>query len=109
VQEMRRGWGELADRWRRAPGPGPRAGGHVYQRRALHDHRRDRAARRDVRRGRIERALHAVPLRRFEEQAVLRRLALAGRFPRPGANETMNRKVESPTRATPDSFISQLG
>jgi len=37
---------------------------------ALRDHRRNRAARRDLRRGRIERALHVVPLRRFEEQAV---------------------------------------
>src|SRR6266851_612797 len=102
------GGAELLDRRRRAPRPGARARGHGDQRRALRDHRRDRAARRDLRRGRIERALHVVPLRRLEEQAVLRWHALADRVPRPAANETMNWKVESPTRATPDSFISQL-
>src|SRR6266852_9741430 len=103
------GGAELLDRRRRAPRPGARAGGHGDQRRALRDHRRDRAARRDLRRGRIEGALHVVPLRRLEEQAVLRWLPLAGRFPRPGANETMNRKVESPTRAASDSLTSWLG
>src|SRR5207245_7961104 len=103
------GCAELLGRKRRAPRPGTRAGGHGDQRRALRDHRRDRAARRDLWRGRIERALHVVPLRRFEEQAVLRRLALADRVPRPAANETMNRKVESPTRAASDSLTSWLG
>src|SRR5205807_10659327 len=83
------GCAKLLDRKRRAPRPGARAGGHGDQRRAFGDQRRDRAARRDLRRGRIERALHAVPLRRFQEQAVLRRLPLAGRFPRPKRRSAM--------------------
>src|SRR5207244_2658264 len=81
------------DQKRRASRPGARAGGHGDQRRPLRDHRRDRADGRHIRRRRIERALYVVPLRRFEEQAVLRRLALADRVQRPAAEITHGEKM----------------
>src|SRR5437879_4366499 len=42
---------------------------------------------------RIARALHVVPLRRFEEQAVLRWHALADRLPRPAGEITHREKI----------------
>src|SRR6266496_4427860 len=52
------------------------ADGHRDRQRAVRGHRRRRAYGSEARRRRLARALHAVPLRRVEEQAVLRRLAL---------------------------------
>src|SRR5712691_11057089 len=95
------GCAELLDRKRRAARPGARAGCHRDRRRALRDHRRDRAARRDLRRRRIERALHAVPLRRLEEQAVLRRHALADRVPRPAGEITHGEKMTAARHPRP--------
>src|SRR5258708_24480240 len=65
---------------------GPPADGHRHRQRALRGYRRHRPDGRKVRGGRLDRTLHAVPLRRVQEQAVLRRLALGRGIPRPSLN-----------------------
>src|SRR5262245_39049535 len=71
------------DRRRRRRAAAARADGDGHRRRPLRGHGRHRAPGREVRRRRLEGALHAVPLRRLEEQALLRRLALGREVPRP--------------------------
>jgi uncharacterized Fe-S cluster protein YjdI len=58
---------------------------------------RDRTGRRAMGRRRFARALHALPLRPVEEQALLRRLALGRRVQRPG-ELTFSRSSDSPAR-----------
>src|SRR6266571_2111671 len=78
------GGAQLRDRRRRSRAARAAADGDRDRQRALRGHRRYRADGREIRTGRLDRALHAVPLRRVEEQAVLRRLALGRGIPRFG-------------------------
>src|SRR5712691_8541463 len=63
---------------------GAPADDHRDRQRALRGHRRRRAHGREARARRLHGALHAVPLRRIEEQTVLRRLALGRGISRSG-------------------------
>src|SRR6266513_50837 len=75
---------QLRDRRSRSRAARAPADGHRDRQRALRGHGRHRAPGREVRPGRLDRALHAVPLRRVEEQTLLRRLALGRGIPRSG-------------------------